>query len=765
LRHATLALILAFVAGLAAAAPVPGNHVAAAAAATVHPKVVIVVGAVHGQTDSYRLRGEAAYAEAIKYTPNVVKVFSPNATWTAVKAAAQGASILIYMGHGNGWPSPYTYDPAYTTKDGFGLNSAAGQGDHNNKYYGEPSIATLGLAPNAVVLLHHLCYAAGNSEPGHAEPSLSVAKQRADNYASAFLRAGARAVVADGHLGAAYYIRALFTTRQTVDQMWRGAPNFHANNFSFASVRSPGYTVQMDPELPTSRFYRAITGKMTLRTDEVTGAAYAATDTNPVAFTIPGAASVRTAGAGLFADQALTPDPVATLPLDARVRVLAGAGTTPTGAAIYRVRTLDGSAEGFMSAANLTPRDSTSPAVWELDDEAGAFSPNADTRQDTVRISGRFSETAAWRLTFAGAAGIVAESTGSGTTFAGTWNGTSAGATVPDGSYAWTLTGTDGWGNPPVTRTGNVVVDTVAPALGPTAAGATASVPTLTPNADGNADTLALGYSTNEAGAIDLTITSATAAVVRTASAAAKVGAGTVSWDGRNGSGAVVPDGKYTARLAPRDVAGNVGAAAERQIWVYASLSKVLSAPVIFYPQDNDRFSTYSTLSFVLARAATVTWRITKLDGTIVRTIKEQAALAAGIHTYKWYGQDAAGLRVPAGIYAVVATASNGTVWASQKTWVETNAFSYKLSDTTPARGQTVTVTTTAAETLKAAPVLRVAQPGIAAWSVTMRKVSGNTWTASIKLKSSSTGQVLLRISGYDLDGRWQLTYKGLPLG
>ncbi len=765
MRHATLALILAFVAGLAMAAPAPGNHVPAAAAATVHPKVVIIVGAVHGQTDSYRQRGEAAYAEAIKYTPNVVKVFSPNATWTAVKAAAQGASILVYMGHGNGWPSPYTYDPAYTTKDGFGLNSAAGQGDHNNKYYGEPSIATLGLAPNAVVLLHHLCYAAGNSEPGHAEPSLSVAKQRADNYASAFLKAGARAVVADGHLGAAYYIRALFTTRQTVDQMWRAAPNFHNHAFSFASVRSPGYTVQMDPELATSRYYRAITGKMTLRTDEVTGAAYAATNTHPAAFAVPGAASVKTAGAGVFGDPALTPDPAATLPLDTRVRVLAAAGTTPTGARIYQVRTLDGAAEGFMSSADLTPRDSTSPAVWELDDEAGAFSPNADTRQDTIRISGRFSETATWRLTFAGAAGVVAEAAGSGTTFAAAWNGTTGGTTVPDGRYAWTLTGSDGWGNPPVTRTGTVVVDTVAPALDPTVAGATAAVPTLSPNGDGKADTLALGYSTNEPGAIDLTIANTAATVVRTTSTSAKGGAGTVSWDGRNGSGAVVPDGAYTARIAPRDVAGNVGAAEERQVWVYAALSKVLSAPVIFYPQDNDRFSTYTTLSFVLARPATVTWRITKLDGTIVRTIKDEAALLAGTHTYKWYGQDAAGVRVPAGIYTIVATASNGTVWATQKTWVETNAFSYKISDVTPARGQTVTVTTTAAETLKAAPVLRVAQPGIAAWSVTMKKVSGNTWTASIKFKSSSTGQVLLRLSGYDLDGRWQLTYKGLPLG
>ena len=39
-----------------------------------------------------------------------MKVYSPNATWSAVKAALQGASIVVYMGHGNGFPSPYSYD-------------------------------------------------------------------------------------------------------------------------------------------------------------------------------------------------------------------------------------------------------------------------------------------------------------------------------------------------------------------------------------------------------------------------------------------------------------------------------------------------------------------------------------------------------------------------------------------------------------------------------------------------------------------------------
>ena len=222
MRKSAIAFALVFVASL-------GIIVPSVSAAAGDPKVVIIVGATHGATASYRARADEAYAEARKYTSNVVKVYSPNATWSKVKAAVVDASVVIYMGHGNGWPSPYTYDPLYTTKDGFGLNATAGAGDYNNKYYGEPYMASMDLAPGAIVLLHHLCYASGNSEPGHAEPSVATARKRADNYATGFLKAGASAVIADGHSGAERYLRALFTTHQSIEDMWRTMPNQNGN--------------------------------------------------------------------------------------------------------------------------------------------------------------------------------------------------------------------------------------------------------------------------------------------------------------------------------------------------------------------------------------------------------------------------------------------------------------------------------------------------------------------------------------------------------
>jgi S-layer family protein len=233
------------------------------------PKVVIIVGATHGATSSYRSKADDAYAEAIKYTSNVRKVYSPNATWSAVRSAVVGAAVVIYFGHGNGTPSPYPNDAKYTTKDGFGLNAAAGHGDSNTKYYGEPSVSTLDLAPGAVILLHHLCYASGNSEPGNAAPSKSVAKQRVENYGAGFLKAGAAAVIADGHRGAVDYLQALFTTDQTLADLWRTQPNYHGNEFGFASRRTPRMTALMDPDSPSGGYYRSFVGNPAATTMDV----------------------------------------------------------------------------------------------------------------------------------------------------------------------------------------------------------------------------------------------------------------------------------------------------------------------------------------------------------------------------------------------------------------------------------------------------------------------------------------------------------------
>src|SRR5262245_35142484 len=149
LRRAALAAISATLLAVAPALALPalgasataGVSPAPADASPSGPKVVIVVGAVESVTPSFRTDADSIYAEAIKYTSNVVKVYSPNATWAKVEAAAQGASIFIYLGHGYGFPSPYKPVLTPSVHDGMGLNEVGGVSDSDKKYYGESVVS------------------------------------------------------------------------------------------------------------------------------------------------------------------------------------------------------------------------------------------------------------------------------------------------------------------------------------------------------------------------------------------------------------------------------------------------------------------------------------------------------------------------------------------------------------------------------------------------------------------------------------------------
>lgn len=339
---ALVGILLAAVGGFA----VPAT---AAAAERPAPKVVLIVGPAGGATDNYRRLANEAAAEARKFTSNVVKVYSPDATWPAVKQALAGASVVVYLGHGNGWPSRYRDSLYPPTQNGFGLNPHAGAGD-THQYFGEGRIAKeVRLADNAVVIFSHLCYASGNAEPGIPEGSLDVAQQRVDNYAAGFIRAGAAAVIAEAHSGPAYYVRSVLAGKGTIDRIWRDAPTFHGNLLRFDSVRSPGFTAQMDPDSETSGFHRSIVLRSDLAAASVVGsAARVGADPLPppeptlaglgLEFDRPGLAGPPTTGATTKLTFALSASDPATLPADLTVAVrwdlLDGsrAVTVPTGA-------------------------------------------------------------------------------------------------------------------------------------------------------------------------------------------------------------------------------------------------------------------------------------------------------------------------------------------------------------------------------------------------------------------------------------------------
>jgi hypothetical protein len=228
------------------------------AQAAYSPRVVIVVGPTHGSTANYLQHARAYARQARAYGASVETVFHPHATWPRVIAAAQGANVFIYLGHGNGWPSPYAPNQGQT-KNGLGLNPYHGASQSNVKYYGSDFVRSqLRFAPGAVVLFNRLCYASGNGEPGMGSPSWRTAVKRADNYAAPFIAAGASAVVADGVTTLGYELARLFGRSRTNLEAWRSDPDAHGNGRAFRSERSPGYTVRLDPNRASRGFYRSI---------------------------------------------------------------------------------------------------------------------------------------------------------------------------------------------------------------------------------------------------------------------------------------------------------------------------------------------------------------------------------------------------------------------------------------------------------------------------------------------------------------------------
>jgi hypothetical protein len=263
-RLAVFTLVASLVVGLGAMASPPETSAASI-------KVVIVVGPVGSKTEEYRTSARYYARVARGYGATVTEIYSPYATWTKVKSALQGANMLIYLGHGNGYPSPYGSFQKYT-KNGMGLNASSGNGNSNVKYWGEYYIdRDIQMAKNAVVLLNRLCYASGNSEWGAANPTKSTAIKRVDNYGAGFLRAGARVVFAEAIGSITHQIRALLTGGRSMEGVFTSHPDMSdARNFYVMSSRTSWAKMHLDPP-KAGKYWRSVIGDLRMTAAEFRG--------------------------------------------------------------------------------------------------------------------------------------------------------------------------------------------------------------------------------------------------------------------------------------------------------------------------------------------------------------------------------------------------------------------------------------------------------------------------------------------------------------
>lgn len=204
--------------------------------------VVIIVGPVGALTDTYRDLAEQSATAAERHGATVRRAYSPDADPEQVLTAVEGADIVIYFGHGTGYPNPYSDTLNPETANGWGLQGPQARAtdddalaDGSLAYFGEAWIARHARpAPGFVMIYSNVCYAPGAGE-GHDAPSTpEVAAQRAGYYSRTPLAMGAGAVFAtDYYAGAATLVDTLLgTPGLPYGEVFAADPRFEATGLT-----------------------------------------------------------------------------------------------------------------------------------------------------------------------------------------------------------------------------------------------------------------------------------------------------------------------------------------------------------------------------------------------------------------------------------------------------------------------------------------------------------------------------------------------------
>jgi hypothetical protein len=216
---------------------------AAPARGTEPAKVAIIVGPVGAElTPVYLSLADAAAEAAQTRGATVATAYSPDATAEKVLAAVEGASIVVYFGHGIGTPNPYSDEANPASVNGWGLNGprpnghADSVGDGSLAYYGEAWIAEHAKpSPGWVMIYSNACYAPGAGEGQHEPADEATAAERVAAYSRAPLtRLGASAYFAtDFYEGAAQLIGTLLDTPELpYGDVFAADPHFIADGLT-----------------------------------------------------------------------------------------------------------------------------------------------------------------------------------------------------------------------------------------------------------------------------------------------------------------------------------------------------------------------------------------------------------------------------------------------------------------------------------------------------------------------------------------------------
>ncbi|MBL0385938.1 Ig-like domain repeat protein [Tumebacillus sp. ITR2] len=324
----------------------------------------------------------------------------------------------------------------------------------------------------------------------------------------------------------------------------------------------------------------------------------------------------------------------------------------PDGTYTVKVNATD--AVGFTSpvTSGTTKTETGAPVLTAVKDSTDPFKV---TGTSTSTISYTISEDSNVSVKIYGADGRLVRTLVNGLVTYGaksvTWNGKSeAGDLVVDGTYTYKINATDLTGKAGVEAIGTITTDNTTPNVMLLTVGAT-YVP--------GSQLLPISYVLSESAKVTTTITNSAGTVVRTLESAVSKTAGdnNVTWDGKNASGVLVPDGTYTVKITATDAVGFTSVPVTATTQAESGAAQITAVKVSSNPFKVTGTAT-TTLSYTLSEDANVDVQLCDANGWIVRTLTT-GPQTFGAKSFAWNGKNDAGFIVADGTYTIKTQATD----------------------------------------------------------------------------------------------------------
>lgn len=327
----------------------------------------------------------------------------------------------------------------------------------------------------------------------------------------------------------------------------------------------------------------------------------------------------------------------------------------PDGSYTYKIDAVDGANKSATQITGTITTDKTAPVIGSISIGTNPFAP---TGSSTTSISYSLSEKAKVTTTIYNSANAVVKTLQNGVLLeagaqAVAWDGKNAsGVLVGDGTYTVKITATDlvGFTAAPVMQT--MIVEKSNPTVTAVSDSPDPFRPTGT-----NVNTIK--YTLSENANVVLKIYDSSNQLVKTlVNGPVTAGAKSITWNGKNDAGAIVPTGTYTYTVDATDSFNKQALQVSGTIAVditAPTISSITATPNPFTANGTNLLSTGYTLS----ESAKVTVSIYNSSNALVKTVITNALQAAGANTVTWNGKNSSSVLVSAGTYTYKITATD----------------------------------------------------------------------------------------------------------